>query len=44
MGAPPSNDKVPSLEENANMEQHTVNPPPMMDFDIRAFLIPFSQA
>ncbi|XP_069155655.1 uncharacterized protein [Solanum lycopersicum] len=43
-GAPPRGDQVPSLEEEANVEQASVNPPPLMDVDIRASLILLAQA
>ena len=37
--APPRDDQAPSLEEDANVNQALVNPPPLMDGDIRASLI-----
>ena len=37
-GAPPYCDQVPSHEEDANIEQDLVNPPPFMDGNIRASL------
>ena len=38
-GAPPCCDQVPSIEENANVEQALVDPPPLTDGDIRASII-----
>ena len=34
--APPHGDQVPPLEENANVDQATTNPPPMTEADMRA--------
>ena len=42
-GAPPCDEKVAPLEEDANMEQAPVNPPPLMDGDIRDSLIQLAQ-
>ena len=41
---PPYSDKAPPLKEDTNMEQSSVNPPPMMDGVIRSILIQLSQA
>ena len=43
-GAPPRGEKVPLLEEDANVDQAPVNPPPLTDGDIRASLIQLAQA
>ena len=37
-GAPPHGDQVPPLEEDANMEQNLVNPPPLKDENIRTLI------
>ena len=42
-GAPPHGDQVPPLEEDANMEQTLVNPPPLKDENTRT-LIQMTQA
>ncbi|TMW99525.1 hypothetical protein EJD97_002398 [Solanum chilense] len=42
--APPRDDQVPSLEEDANVDQAQVNPPPLMDSNIRSALIHLAQA
>ena len=41
--APLYGDQVSPLEEDANMEQAPVNPPPLTDGDIRASLIQLNQ-
>ena len=38
-GDPPRGEHVPPLEEDANMEEAPVHPPPLTDGDIRAALI-----
>ena len=35
-GAPPHDEQVPSLKEDANMEQPPANPPPMTEAEMRA--------
>ena len=44
VGAPPRGKQVPPLVEDANVDQAPVNPPPLMDGDIRASLIQLAQA
>ena len=43
MGAPPDNEQVPPLEENANVDQAPANPPPMMEDDMRDILAQMDQ-
>ena len=43
-GAPLRGEQVPTLEEHDNVDQAPVNPPPLMDEDIRAPLIRLDQA
>ncbi|XP_069148114.1 uncharacterized protein [Solanum lycopersicum] len=43
-GAPPHGYQVPPLEEDANIEQAPVIPPPLMDENIRAALLQMAQA
>ena len=38
-GVPPHGEKVPPLEEDANVEQAPVNPPILMDENIRTALL-----
>ena len=42
-GAPPHDEKVPPLEENANVDQAPANPPPMMEAEMRAILDQMAQ-
>ena len=44
VGDPPHDDKVPPLEEKANVDQAPANPPPMMEAEMRAFLAHMAQA
>ena len=37
-GAPPHDEKVPPLEENANVDQAPANPPPMTEAEMRAII------
>ena len=43
-GASPRVEKVPSLEEDANVEQASVNPPPLRNENIRTALLQMSQS
>ncbi|XP_069148033.1 uncharacterized protein [Solanum lycopersicum] len=43
-GAPPRGDQVPPLEEGVNDDQTPVNPPPLMDDNIRSTLFQMAQA
>ena len=43
-GVPPCGDQVPSLEEEVNYDQATVNPPSLTDENIRAALFQMAQA
>ena len=43
VGSPLRGYRVPPLEEDANVEQVMVNPPPLRDGDIRSVLIQLSQ-
>ena len=43
-GAPSRGEQVPPLEEDVNVYQAPVNPPPLMDEDIRAPLIQLAKA
>ena len=43
-GAPPLGNKVPPLEEDVNDDHAPVNPPPLIDGDIRDDLLNMSQA
>ena len=43
-GAPSYSDQVPPLEKDANMEHAMVNPPPLMDENIRTSLLQMAQA
>ncbi|TMX05474.1 hypothetical protein EJD97_018752 [Solanum chilense] len=43
VGSPPHCEKVPPLKEDANVDQASVNPPPLTIGDIRAILIQFAQ-
>ena len=43
-GAPPHCDKVPPLEENANVDQALVNPPPMKEAQMRVIFGKMAQA
>ena len=42
--APPHSEQVPKLKEDTNIDQALVNPPPLMDGDIRASLIQLAQS
>ena len=39
VGDPPHDDKVPPLEENANVDQAPTYPPPMTEAEMRLFLL-----
>ena len=41
--APPHGEKVPPLEEDANVEQATISPPPLTDEYIRTALLQIAQ-
>ena len=43
-GAPPHDEQVPLLEENANVDQAPTNPPPMMEAEMRAIIDQMDQA
>ena len=43
VGAPPHDDKAPSLEKNANVDQAPVNPPPMTEAEKRDILAQMAQ-
>ena len=42
-GVPPHGDQVPPLEEDVNDDQAMVNPPPLMDENIRASFFQMAQ-
>ncbi|TMW94055.1 hypothetical protein EJD97_010796, partial [Solanum chilense] len=44
VGTPPRGNQVPPLEENANDDQAPINPPPLMDGEIRDAFIQMAQA
>ena len=43
-GAPSHDDQVPQLEENANVDQASANPPPMTEAEIFSVLSQMAQA
>ena len=43
MGAPPHDEQVPPLDENANVDQAPANPPTMMEAEMRAILDQMAQ-
>ena len=43
-GVPPQDDQVPPLEKDVNYDQAPVNPPPLMDENIRDALLQMAQA
>ena len=43
VGAPPRGNRVPPLKEEVNDDQAPVNPPPLIDSDIRSALLQMSQ-
>ena len=44
VGAPPHDEQVPLLEENANVEQAPTNPPPITDVEMRDILAKMAKA
>ena len=43
-GAPPPDYQAPPLEDNANVDQASVNPPPMTEAEMRSILAQMAQA
>ena len=44
MGAPPHDEQVPPLDENANVDQAPANPPTMMEAEMRAIIPQIAQS